>query len=124
MREFKFRAWDKKAKKMVYVSSVTFWVGSKIIGLGASLLQKRLGWEEDFEIMQYTGLKDKNGKEIYEGDICVCKYNNRVDSIKWDHGKWQFSSEDCLECFNAAPALKLEVIGNIYENPDLIKLAP
>lgn len=104
MREIKFRIWYPKSKKMV------LW--SEVIGLHISTIFQK---DSEFQkLMQYTGLKDKNGAEIYEGDLI--KFEGlAVLEVKFiyeeDEGRfgWNFGRTDC------------EVIGNIYENPELVK---
>ena len=73
---------------------------------------------EDYNIMQYTGLKDKNGKEIYEGDIAKC--DNTIWVVRFDDENAQFFIKGG-SMTTAVSRLKFgELIGNIYENPDLI----
>ncbi len=68
--------------------------------------------EEEFAFMQYTGLKDKNGKEIYEGDIVEHLIGGTLE-VKWlNHGWTPFMSWHDVEHY--------EIIGNIYENPELL----
>jgi hypothetical protein len=99
MREIKFRAWDKKNKKWI----TTF----NLVGGGRwSFLQ---GKPEEYEIVQFTGLKDKNGKEIYEGDVLLSPGNYKWE-VKFE-GQGYIPS--CMDEF--------ELIGNIYESPDLLK---
>jgi uncharacterized phage protein (TIGR01671 family) len=84
---------------------------------------------EDHEIMQYTGLKDKNGKEIYEGDVVsahgtlgVVTWVNELALwdldviINGEHGSMTVYSQQNANGYN----IQREVIGNIYENPELL----
>ena len=70
---------------------------------------------DDLEIMQFTGLLDKNGKEIYEGDVTRCGQEEKIGVVEWHKEFAMFTN-----CAVADPN-KCEVIGNIYENPELIK---
>jgi uncharacterized phage protein (TIGR01671 family) len=119
MRTIKFRAWDKKKKLMFDVLELQFMVMNsnggvrKVIGNG---INGGAPVVHDFELMQYTGLKDKNGKEIYEGDIVqmVDAFGKgRDELIKWDDEIMGF-------CPDYASGENSEVIGNIYENPSLL----
>jgi len=105
MREIKFRAWDESIKAMD-------------VHLG--LITSNLYYEEVIQIktlMQYTGLKDKNGREIYEGDIVENKYRHKVEFITGCFCvKDKFgSTTPIFECGDV-----FEVVGNIYENPELL----
>lgn len=77
------------------------------------------------EIIQYTGLKDKNGKEIYEGDLCKTYelgLGNLVRKVVFDNGSFGFQHEFSLFCdLRGFKQDYIEVIGNIYENPELLK---
>jgi len=134
MREIKFRAWNRKSKVMTYLQEgVSF-----VLSLGG--LWKFTKPDPDMsswcnemtgELMQCTGLKDKNGKKIYEGDIVVGNNTKKLEII-WFPEKATFAirydsnGEKCFEEIGNAlceHALKeLEVIGNIYENPELMEM--
>jgi uncharacterized phage protein (TIGR01671 family) len=121
LREIKFRAWDKQNKNMEEVDLI----GSNVLHI------KNSEWEniEDFEVMQYTGLKDKNGKEIYEGDILQLFYgkeNTPLTTTKVffnEEGYWDSKNLSEQHPFRACYGgfSKCEVIGNIYENPELLE---
>ena len=120
MREIKFRVWDKYDNEMKYDAQDTYdYIVNNIMEdcFGDVLKSER------YEIMQYTGLKDKNGKEIYEGDIW--RYEEIVGSVVFDKGAFSLHTDlgkgavGCLDIGIFRNAC--EVIGNIYENPDLLE---
>ncbi|WP_024614670.1 YopX family protein [Clostridium sp. Ade.TY] len=153
MREIKFRIWDKTSNHMLYQDDferVEIDTKNKIVITIADVEINKSHYALDYEdgieaeIMQYTGLKDEHGKEIYEGDIlrCKCKkrgyeyfkkdeeifeYKNNL--IEW----WQSSCNLGYRLRNAKgntmmikpsclKAMEVEVIGNIYENPELLEV--
>jgi len=125
MREIKFRAWNKTRKCFTYFSlRPADNLREVVLTCGKP--------NENFELMQYTGLKDKNGKEIYEGDIVhLGAYNNCQK--KWlptykcevkftlEHGGYAVSTPYTDNHFNDFEAKYCEIIGNIYENPGLLE---
>lgn len=125
MREIKFRAWDKGAysNKMIYDIQNEF---EERINLGMDSFGHYLN-KDSFEVMQYTGLKDCKGKEIYEGDILQVdkKYSGDFQPIitVFHNGCFKGQAYHKLtEPFILnTPITTSEVIGNIYENPELLK---
>ncbi len=110
MRTIRFRAWDKLTKTMRYGAE-----NNLVVVLN----------NPDFEVMQYTNLKDKKGKEIFEGDIVRDEFSNL--EVVWHSktGTWGFNKKhrgtaDVFSLAMLEPHLKLEIIGNIYENPELL----
>ena len=120
MREIKFRAWCKAKKKLYEVYSISKY---EIVVYDISNQKEYLC--EDCVLLQYTGLKDKNGVEIYEGDI--------VENIQYLEYEVKFLQDDCAFVFqrkqqNPIPISNstvfynnFKVIGNIYENPELLE---
>jgi len=110
MREIKFRAWRPKNKTMIYFEDNLMYIKQILI---------TLIFEKSKYLMQFIGLKDKNGIEIYEGDVLkgITKYNrekfnkNRVYFIKGTIMCGNVSLYNCTD---------IEVIGNIYENKELL----
>lgn len=114
----KFRAWDKISKKMFPVmmidSGQSYVMIEEINGLWC---------ERDFdeiELMQFTGLKDKNGKEIFEGDVALI-YGEKISKVFYSQGSF------CVDILNGGTPLhgfspkQLEVVGNVWENPELLE---
>jgi uncharacterized phage protein (TIGR01671 family) len=127
MQETKFRLFDKRSKKMIYpklddldMYSLQFIEDSWQVEFNNSEDEPKYYGNDVFEIMQYTGLRDINGKEIYEGDIVKHSidgyeqaYSYHIhDMVDWfqdmynadDYYRWDEDS--------------IEIIGNIYENPE------
>ncbi|MFA6917003.1 MAG: YopX family protein [Parachlamydiales bacterium] len=114
-REIKFRAWDKKISDMLYWDSKS----QKFSNIFWNMVK-----DENMPLMQYTGLKDKNGTEIYEGDIV------QNTAAKWEvifnkgcfcgrHLRFYTLEDETHLALRAI--LNIEIIGNIYENPELLK---
>lgn len=131
MREIKFRAWD--GDNMYYWNSTNHPYTEEIDGtpykklfyLPMSFL---VGDSNDMEWMQYTGLKDKNGKEIYEGDVVGSESADNY-KVYWNEltaGFWIKSDYDDAIYISRWKSkdfddrITLEIIGNIYENPELL----
>jgi len=154
-REIKFRAWDKKSKKIREVNFIAFHNKRdafsfnpsntpKVIHLwGRDMIEQKdiiLHREEnDVILMQFTGLKDKNEVEIYEGDICKVTYFNHsspnsviIQEVTFNNGTFELKAKNNLglqledsrlyvPLYWSLVPNKIEVIGNIYENPELLK---
>lgn len=137
MRDIKFRVWDKELKLMHIcgenIHDNIFFNKNNIAQYYN--LQNGCGSPTTYELMQYTGLKDKNGKEIYEGDIVKYEkfyvydfdYDEGIAIIYWDNEDTGFYGE-CqsynysLDMFYLIRNLSSEVIGNIFDNPELLEV--
>ena len=120
MREIKFRAWDTLAKK--WPRDFTDVVDPAGKGGNVTLLRHA----DHIELMQFTGLKDKDGKEIYVGDIVVFSGRSERSApyeVKFEGAQFKaVRPEKMNQCGLIDTEQWLEVIGNIYENHELLKV--
>lgn len=123
-REIKFRAWGTKNSKMIDLKSITpLAVFEQVLKEGDGLF---IPFRNDIILMQFTGLKDKNGKEIYEGDIIADENRDSEDNIyvceyMVDDAAFVFCSPlDGAIIEENRFVEDLIVIGNVFENPELL----
>lgn len=149
MREIKFRAWDKAKHRMLGVDQLAFGPDGKLVSIYSdgpdfsNDSEALMGEKPDLNdavLMQYTGLHDKNGREIYEGDLLRVELDDDPDSyyiapVTW--GGSDYPAFDIMSKYwpknvsydtNVLSAIiagwseeVMSVIGNIYENPEMLE---
>lgn len=116
----KFRAWLKKEQKMDNEIDHISWLEDELYCIGDGITY--MVSAEDLVLMQSTGLKDKNGKEIFEGDV-VSIDTDEFDLlfVKYESGiYWLMDDEECVEHLSDYYKY-VSIVGNIYKNPELLE---
>lgn len=144
MSEYKFRAWDNKTKEMLEVSEAIF-INGEIADYHATGDQAISGWRGGDTVMQFSGLQDKNGKDIYESDIVqiyqanydvpdnpdVVITKDYVGTVLFEDGQFKntvpgYTAETLivnrLDDTDGQVLRLVEVIGNLYENKELLNV--
>lgn len=125
MREIKFRAWNNLIARMYPVHAIDF---EDTEGWNVKIDSNTYADFENVEVMQYTGLKDKNGTEVFEGDIvkfCVAwgepDEEDTKDPAKWLTREIKFKNGSFAPVIHGDAGIAgLEVIGNMHESPELL----
>ena len=128
---FRFRAWDKKNKRMLYniqeayeFGGVEDEKGNEVEDCYADCFSYFFLYDdndknEEFIVEQCTGLKDKNGRLIYENDVVYCGHQDNC-VVKWANGGFWVLGRNCIIPCHAFTVHKWEVLGNVHENPELL----
>lgn len=127
----KYRAWD-SAKKEMFKDTFSITESGQVVVVEQEdvMCPPDYVFVDNLVIMQSTGLKDKNDKEIFEGDILACKTDDEVINLNvfWDeeHALFMFESKKYNEQEPLAELVEnntypFEIIGNVYENPELLE---
>lgn len=131
MRKTKYKVWDKQSEKMFFVLDIDFVSGiitaSEDMSL-SNIVQLPYDNSEFSILLQFTGLKDKNEKECYKGDIIRYKYYHLskiltgIAKVEWDNGAYFLTDINIKRNYPMYLAdLSFEIIGNIYQNKELLK---
>ena len=123
----KFRAWHNELGRMMSVKTMFFFANElEELELNDSIMNDHIPvYPDEIELMQSTGLKDKNGKEIFEGDIL--KSNKYITSVFYEEGAYcvkfcrTTNTTVTMNVISFIEKYKNKVIGNIYENPELLE---
>ena len=123
MREIKFRAWDGKYKKYYYMDNCDFIIERDGASVFSEFSSDRIN--KSWKLEQYTGLKDMNDIEIYEGDIIETRFPDN-NLVYWDDEYSMFAYRHKTAWGNSLFELyrslaDTEIIGNINETPELLK---
>ena len=120
MREIKFRAWIKEVDEIREVEYINFWE-KKISYPHKFCKEYYLNADfDEIELMEYTGLKDMKGKEIYEGDILFETFREEYFKVVFENGSFRAEVDEySLDLEDYANIC--EVVGNIYENAELME---
>jgi hypothetical protein len=135
-RVIKFRAWN--GKSMVTDEKLVFWNGNTYLNESGTLNDPgqphkpaRLKGYTVLAVMQFTGVTDKNGKEIYEGDVLHCEdemyasdkvfSSSDIFPVIFDGGAFRYDGITLADMVTGGHPRTCEVIGNVYENPDLLQ---
>lgn len=126
MRGIEFRGKIVGAEGFVYgkllapLASGNAYIAYDVNEVGSFVYISRSEKVDPETVGQYTGLKDKNGKKIFEGDICWEEHNECYGVVKFEEGKflyvWENIAEDLWEVADS-----IEIYGNIHENPELLE---
>lgn len=120
MREYKFRAYDLQRRRMRYdITGFEFFNNGEMSGI---FIDGDFYDKKEITLMQYTGLHDKNGKEIYEGDIVESFFvdTDEAGNEIYKYYIMEVKYDEILCSYKIDKFMNLEVIGNIYENKELL----
>ena len=127
MREIKFRVWDNKIKEYIVPEQFEILLlandkKTPVCNLNLSNNIYDFYKAENIEVDMFTGLKDKKGKEIYEGDLVEISDSDDdiICQVKYEYGSFILEKGEYTEYLGEVEERFLEVVGNILENPELL----